>query len=69
MYHVYEVIPEMVKVIDKLKHRGISVFNQMVFTFESSRYFEALLLRLLHTYRFKVRGKGICIKKQKPLRI
>lgn len=45
--HPYELSPEMVKAIDRLKMNGISVYNQMVFTFFSSRRFEASYLRRL----------------------
>lgn len=62
--HAYEVTPEMVEAIDKLKRRGISAYNQMVFTFENSRRFEAALLRKIIRlagidpyYTFNMKGK------------
>ncbi len=45
--HPYEVTPDFVKAIEKIKNRGISVYNQMVFTFFISRRFEAARLRSL----------------------
>jgi len=45
--HPYEVTPDFVKAIEKIKNRGISVYNQMVFTFFISRRFEAVRLRNL----------------------
>jgi lysine 2,3-aminomutase len=62
--HAYEVTLEMVEAVDKLKHRGISLYNQMVFTFENSRRFEAALLRRISRlagidpyYTFNMKGK------------
>lgn len=45
--HPYEVTPDFVKAIEKIKKRGISIYNQMVFTFFISRRFEAVQLRSL----------------------
>jgi lysine 2,3-aminomutase len=45
--HPYEVTPELVSAVDRLRCRGISVFNQLVYTFFVSRRFEAAKLRLL----------------------
>jgi lysine 2,3-aminomutase len=62
--HAYEVTPEMVEAVDRLKRRGISVYNQMVFNFENSRRFEAALLRKILRlagidpyYTFNMKGK------------
>jgi len=62
--HPYEVTPDMVEAIDKLKRKGINVYNQMVFTFENSRRFEAALLRKMVKlagidpyYTFNMKGK------------
>jgi lysine 2,3-aminomutase len=62
--HPYEVTPDLVEAIDKLKRRGISSYNQMVFTFENSRRFEAALLRKVIKragidpyYTFNMKGK------------
>ena len=45
--HPLEVTPEMVKAVENIKLRGISVYNQLVFTFYISRRFEAARLRSL----------------------
>jgi lysine 2,3-aminomutase len=62
--HPYEVTPDLVEAIEKLKSRGISAYNQMVFTFENSRRFEASLLRKMVKlagidpyYTFNMKGK------------
>jgi lysine 2,3-aminomutase len=62
--HVSEVTPEFVAAVDRLKRRGVSVYNQLVFTFHVSRRFEsAALRRLLRTcgvepyYTFAPKGK------------
>ncbi len=43
--HPYEVTPEAAQAVLKLRKRGISVYNQQVFTFENSRRFETVALR------------------------
>lgn len=45
--HVSEVTPEFVAAVDRLKRRGLSVYNQLVFTFHVSRRFESAALRQL----------------------
>ena len=62
--HVYEVTGETVRAIQEFRSRGISVYNQMVFTRENSRRFEAAalrrLLRLIGVdpyYTFSAKGK------------
>jgi lysine 2,3-aminomutase len=62
--HTYEVTPEMVKAIQKLRMKGIGVYNQQVFTMENSRKFETAALRLLLKqigvdpyYTFNTKGK------------
>lgn len=45
--HPLEVTPELVSAVEKVKSRGISVYNQMVFTFYISKRFEAARLRNL----------------------
>ena len=62
--HAYEVTPGVVEAVDRLKRRGIGVYNQMVFTFENSRRFEAALLRRVLRlagvdpyYTFNMKGK------------
>ena len=72
--HAYEVTPEMVEAVDRLKRRGINVYNQMVFTFENSRRFEAALLRKMLRlagidpyYTFNMKGKEETEKLRVPM--
>jgi lysine 2,3-aminomutase len=62
--HPYEVTPEVVTAVDRLKRRGINVFNQQVYTFFTSRRFETARLRMLMRrigidpyYTFVAKGK------------
>ncbi|MGD0817360.1 MAG: KamA family radical SAM protein [Methanomassiliicoccales archaeon] len=62
--HPYEVTPEAVKAVQKLRMHGIGVYNQQVFTMENSRKFETSALRLLLKqigvdpyYTFNMKGK------------
>ncbi len=62
--HPYEITPELVKAIQKLRMQGIAVYNQQVFTMENSRKFETAALRLLLKqigvdpyYTFNTKGK------------
>lgn len=43
--HVWEITPETVAAVEKIRERGIGVYNQAVFTFENSRRFELVALR------------------------
>lgn len=43
--HLYEVTPEMVKAVARIRRRGIPVYNQLVFTTYNSRRFESAALR------------------------
>ncbi len=45
--HPLEVTPDLCAAVEKVKSRGISVYNQLVFTFFISRRFEAARLRRL----------------------
>lgn len=45
--HPYEVTPDLVEAVDRLRRQGIGVYNQFVYTFFVSRRFEAARLRLL----------------------
>jgi lysine 2,3-aminomutase len=61
---VYEITPELVRAVDRLRRRGVTVFNQHVFTFYVSRRFEAAKLRMLlwrsgiePYYQFVPKGK------------
>jgi len=72
--HAYEVTPEMVEAVDRLRRRGIGVYNQLVFTFENSRRFEATALRKLTKlagidpyYTFNMKGKDETAKFRVPL--
>ena len=62
--HVYEITPETVEAVSKFNNRGLNVFNQLVFTMENSRRFEAVALRQLLRnigvspyYTFNSKGK------------
>jgi lysine 2,3-aminomutase len=62
--HPYEITPELVAAVNRLKRQGISVFNQHVYTFFVSRRFEASKLRMLLRragidpyYTFMAKGK------------
>jgi lysine 2,3-aminomutase len=43
--HPYEITPEAVEAVQKIRGRGMSVYNQQVFTVENSRRFETAKLR------------------------
>jgi lysine 2,3-aminomutase len=45
--HVAEITPEFVAAVERLRRRGLAVYNQHVFTFYVSRRFEAAALRRL----------------------
>jgi lysine 2,3-aminomutase len=62
--HVYEVTPEFVTAVERLRRQGMSVYNQLVYTFHVSRRFEAAALRRLLRrcgvepyYTFATKGK------------
>lgn len=62
--HSYEVTPESMKAVQRIRKRGMGAYNQQVFTFENSRRFEtaALRLALRHIgvdpyYSFNAKGK------------
>lgn len=62
--HSYEITPECMEVVQKIKQKGISVYNQQVFTVENSRRFETAKLRMdLRSigvdpyYTFNMKGK------------
>ncbi|MBF0102673.1 MAG: KamA family radical SAM protein [Desulfobacterales bacterium] len=72
--HSYEITPEMVAAVEKLRTRGISVFNQLVFTFYVSRRFEAVLLRRTLSkigvepyYSFNTKGKEETLEYRVPI--
>ena len=43
--HPYEITPEAAEAVTKIRKKCISVYNQQVFTFETSRRFETVALR------------------------
>ncbi|NLZ59068.1 MAG: KamA family radical SAM protein [Lentisphaerae bacterium] len=62
--HAYEVTPEVISAVERLRQAGISIFNQQVYTFFVSRRFEAALLRrtlaragIEPYYTFNAKGK------------
>jgi lysine 2,3-aminomutase len=62
--HPYEINEDMVAAVDRLRLAGLSVYNQLVYTFFTSRRFEATLLRRLLRrvgidpyYTFNTKGK------------
>jgi lysine 2,3-aminomutase len=62
--HSYEITPDTVTAVDRLRTRGIPVYNQLVYTFYTSRRFEAAHLRRTLTrigidpyYVFNTKGK------------
>jgi lysine 2,3-aminomutase len=62
--HSYEITPESMEAIQKLRKVGISVYNQQVYTVENSRRFESAKLRrdlksigIDPYYTFNMKGK------------
>jgi lysine 2,3-aminomutase len=62
--HPYELTPEVVAAVDRLRRQGIGVYNQLVYTFFVSRRFEAAFLRrrlrqigVDSYYSFNTKGK------------
>ncbi|MBU4444891.1 MAG: KamA family radical SAM protein [Candidatus Marinimicrobia bacterium] len=62
--HSYEVTPESMEAVQKLRKIGISVYNQQVYTVENSRRFESVKLRrdlksigVDPYYTFNMKGK------------
>jgi lysine 2,3-aminomutase len=43
--HLYELTPEMVRAVSRIRRQGISVYNQLVLTSQNSRRFESAALR------------------------
>jgi lysine 2,3-aminomutase len=72
--HPYEITPELVDAVDRLRQRGIPVYNQLVYTFFVSRRFEAAALRRLLRlvgidpyYTFNTKGKEETISYRVPV--
>ncbi|MCD6533312.1 MAG: KamA family radical SAM protein [Deltaproteobacteria bacterium] len=62
--HSYELTPEVVEAVERLRRQGIGVYNQLVYTFFVSRRFEAAFLRrrlrqigIDPYYSFNAKGK------------
>ncbi len=62
--HPYEVTPEAMQAVQKIRGRGMNVYNQQVFTMENSRRFETSALRMALKkigvdpyYTFNAQGK------------
>ncbi|MEN8136712.1 MAG: KamA family radical SAM protein [Thermodesulfobacteriota bacterium] len=72
--HPYEITPQLVAAVDKLRMKGIPVYNQLVYTFYASRRFEASALRrqLLLAgidpyYTFNTKGKDETLAYRVPI--
>ena len=72
--HSYEITPETAVAVDRLKKQGIPVYNQLVYTFYTSRRFEAAFLRRTLTkigidpyYTFNTKGKEETIEYRVPI--
>lgn len=72
--HSYEITPEAMQAVQKFKTRGMSVYNQAVFTVENSRRFELVALRnklrLIGVdpyYTFNTKGKEETKKYRVPM--
>ncbi|UCF95519.1 MAG: KamA family radical SAM protein [Desulfobacterales bacterium] len=72
--HPYEIGPDTVEAVNKLRARGISIYNQLVYTFFVSRRFEAAHLRKLLAligvdpyYTFNTKGKGETVEYRVPI--
>lgn len=63
--HPYEICRESAEAMDRLRKRGIMLYNQQVFTFANSRRFESVALRMALKrigvdpyYLFNMKGKS-----------
>lgn len=63
--HPYEICRETLDAVNRLRKRGIGVYNQQVFTFANSRRFESVALRIILRligvdpyYVFNMKGKS-----------
>ncbi len=72
--HSYEITPEAMEAVQKIRKVGVGVYNQEVFTVENSRRFEtAKLRRDLRSigvdpyYTFNMKGKGETRKYMVPI--
>ena len=72
--HCYEITPQTVNAVDRLRKQGVPVYNQLVYTFFTSRRFEAAFLRRTLTkigidpyYSFNTKGKEETIEYRVPI--
>ncbi|WP_054694663.1 hypothetical protein [Desulfosarcina cetonica] len=72
--HSYEITPDTAAAVDRLRKRGIPVYNQLVYTFFASRRFEAAFLRRILTrigidpyYTFNTKGKEETLDYRVPI--
>ncbi|MBF0229086.1 MAG: KamA family radical SAM protein [Desulfamplus sp.] len=72
--HSYEITPDTAKAVEMLRSKSISVFNQLVYTFFTSRRFEAAYLRRNLTrigvepyYSFNTKGKEETLEYRVPI--
>ncbi len=72
--HPYEITPEMVKAVDRLRSRGLPVYNQLVYTYFVSKRFEASALRrhlrligIDPYYTFNTKGKSETVTYRVPI--
>jgi len=62
--HPYEITPEMMEAVQKFRRTGMSIYNQLVYTYYNSRKYEAAFLRdklrmvgVTPYYSFNTKGK------------
>lgn len=72
--HPYEITPEMAEAVNKFRTRGIPVYNQLVYTFYTSKRFEACALRrylrligIDPYYTFNTKGKDETLSYRVPI--
>jgi len=72
--HSYEITPETVVAVNRIRNSGIPVYNQLVYTFFVSRRFEAAELRRLLAligidpyYTFNTKGKEETMEYRVPI--
>ncbi|MBN2705203.1 MAG: KamA family radical SAM protein [Deltaproteobacteria bacterium] len=72
--HCYELTPEVVQAVERLRRQGIGVYNQLVYTFFVSRRFEAAFLRrrlrqvgIDPYYTFNTKGKEETVSYRVPV--
>ncbi len=72
--HPYELTPDTITAVEKLRIRGISVYNQQVYTFHVSRRFETFLHRKILMscgiepyYTFSTKGKEETVDYRVPI--